>query len=983
MESKAPQADEGSTTRPLRVAIICGGPSAERGISLNSARSVLDHLQSSDINVSPYYLDQNLQAYAISTAQMYSNTPSDFDFKLASTAQRFQTHKDFLRHLKENADIMWPVLHGQFGEDGGIQRLLEGEGLPFVGTGAEAAAKAFDKYEAAQLLRAAGFATLPAFLVTDPASDESALSAWFDEHGIDEENGRVVTKPACAGSSIGVSIAYGLRDTLMKCQHIIADGIDSRVVVELFASGGREFTAIVLDVPSPQNEETENVHSPRSAQPVTLLPTEVELILERELDGVKAAGAIFNYRRKYLPTRQVGYYTPPRFPPATVSAIREGAAKLFRVLGLRDFARVDGWLLRADGSGRNPDGNGGETDRSGRNSSGTIVFSDINLMSGMEQTSFLFQQAAEVGLAHADVLRRVLDTACARNGIGGPGMGSDNSKQGTPAPLRTVKVLFGGSTSERQVSLMSGTNVWLKLRSFSDLAVEPFLLAPAAQTSDSETSKEAGEREVWALPYASVLRHTVEEVVEGCEKALEPETLTRVDTLRSHVIAELERASSGAACSTSEPSSQTQSQTPESPGGNSAKASGSERKANNAGSLTPKKPLGSITPSKPRRLLLRDFIRESREENAVVFLAVHGGIGEDGTLQDMLEMAGVPHTGSDAAASRTCMDKYATAEAIAHLRPDGIFSAAKRVFPTAQLLETLSTDHTASLWDSLLRELDCMHVCVKPASDGCSTGVARLDHVGDLTSYLTAVRDRRPQLAPGALSTSEGGVEMAVPPPARFMFEPFIETDPILIRRQTEKSTEQSRTSGRSADSGRNGNGNGKDHEGEEAILGVSDRASPLVAKQMSGTELVWAGKSRWVEVTVGVLGPKGAMKALSPSITVKESGHVLSLEEKFQGGTGVNLTPPPAEIVSPTALRSCKERIELVAAALGLEGFARIDAFVHADSGEIIVIEANTVPGMTPSTVLFHQALAEEPPLYPKAFFRKVVELAIVARRP
>lgn len=221
---------------------------------------------------------------------------------------------------------------------------------------------------------------------------------------------------------------------------------------------------------------------------------------------------------------------------------------------------------------------------------------------------------------------------------------------------------------------MSGTNVWLKLRSFPDLAVEPFLLAPAAEVVDGETSKDAGEREVWALPYASVLRHTVEEVVEGCEKALEPETLTRVDQLRGHVIAELERASSGAACSTSEPSPQNQSQNQESLLGNLAEPSGLVKSGGNPGSLTPSVPLGSITPSKPRRLLLRDFIRESREESAVVFLAVHGGIGEDGTLQEMFEKAGVPHTGSDAAASRTCMDKYATAEAIAHVSHTPVFS---------------------------------------------------------------------------------------------------------------------------------------------------------------------------------------------------------------------------------------------------------------------------------------------------------------------
>ncbi|ONM26336.1 D-alanine--D-alanine ligase family [Zea mays] len=64
------------------------------------------------------------------------------------------------------------------------------------------------------------------------------------------------------------------------------------------------------------------------------------------------------------------------------------------------------------------------------------------------------------------------------------------------------------------------------------------------------------------------------------------------------------------------------------------------------------------------------------------------------------------------------------------------------------------------------------------------------------------------------------------------------------------------------------------------------------------------------------------------------------------------------------------------MANALGLEGFSRIDAFVNVRSGEVLLIEVNTVPGMTPSTVLIHQALAEEPPVYPHRFFRTLLDL-------
>lgn len=80
---------------------------------------------------------------------------------------------------------------------------------------------------------------------------------------------------------------------------------------------------------------------------------------------------------------------------------------------------------------------------------------------------------------------------------------------------------------------------------------------------------------------------------------------------------------------------------------------------------------------------------------------------------------------------------------------------------------------------------------------------------------------------------------MPYPPPELLIFEPFIETDEITL-------------SSKSTNPGSHG--------------------------------LSWEGKSRWVEITVGVVGEKGRMHSLSPSITVKESGDILSLEEKFQG---------------------------------------------------------------------------------------------------
>lgn len=82
-------------------------------------------------------------------------------------------------------------------------------------------------------------------------------------------------------------------------------------------------------------------------------------------------------------------------------------------------------------------------------------------------------------------------------------------------------------------------------------------------------------------------------------------------------------------------------------------------------------------------------------------------------------------------------------------------------------------------------------------------------------------------------------IEMPNPPPELLIFEPFVETDEIVVSSKTATANSQ---------------------------------------------HLLWKGHSRWVEVTVGVIGKRGSMHSLSPSITVKETGDILSLEEKFQG---------------------------------------------------------------------------------------------------
>ncbi len=785
---------------PFRVALIFGGPSAERGISLNSARSVIDHLD--DYDIIPIYFNLNKEAYRIDRSQLYSNTPSDFDFKIASLGQAL--NQDHLIQLLKTANITFPVIHGAFGEGGELAELLETNDIPFIGSSSRASRVAFDKFDAPWTLERQGFYSVPSLLLDEPNEQEclGRIESFFQNN----ELKRAILKPARSGSSIGVTEVHSPETCLSAFQTMYEEKIDSRFVLEPFVTG-KEFTVIVL----------QNV----AGEPIALLPSEIEI--------TDASQSLFDYRLKYLPTRQVAYHMPPRFSDDTISQIRDRAEAVFSALDLKDVVRIDGWVLE----------------------DGEIWFSDINLASGLEQNSFFFLQAAYLGWSHTDILHFIVHSACRRRGLPTPPFASENQTN----EREPIRILFGGDSSERQVSLMSGTNVWLKLRKSERFAPSPYLL-------DTDGF-------IWSLPYPATLRHTVEEVGAACHQMLEER-----DRLNFH--------------------------------------------QGNIGNRLIEGTGFYIEPlAMPCCMTMEDFLQNKE----TVFIAIHGGIGENGELQSILNKAGISFTGSLTASAQLCMDKYDTGMALKNYGKYGIFVADKKKLDTKTLLR-LSPEKLTVLWNRLEEELKTKSLIVKPLSDGCSSGIVRLATDSDLKNYLNLLKSHRPRILPGELTHVSSPVEMPQSIPDFLLFESFIESDKPIIK----------------------------------------------------GNELIWEKRSGWVEVTIGVLGQRGQMKAMKPSLTVA-GGEILSLEEKFQGGTGINITPPPEPWIVRPAWEKAQQKIEFVAQTLGINGFARIDAFMNVKSGDILVIEANSIPGLTPSTVIYHQALAEDPPLTPTDFLEKIVD--------
>jgi D-alanine-D-alanine ligase-like ATP-grasp enzyme len=137
--------------------------------------------------------------------------------------------------------------------------------------------------------------------------------------------------------------------------------------------------------------------------------------------------------------------------------------------------------------------------------------------------------------------------------------------------------------------------------------------------------------------------------------------------------------------------------------------------------------------------------------------------------------------------------------------------------------------------------------------------------------------------------------------------------------------------------------------------------------------------KTGWVEMTVGIIEENGVYYSFNPSVTVAESV-VLSLAEKFQGGTGINLTPPPEDIATKHQLNLIKNAAVEIGLAFKLQNYARVDIFFNVFTNEIILIEVNTLPALTPSTVLFHQALAETKPIYPLEFLENIISKKLIS---
>ena len=604
----------------------------------------------------------------------------------------------------------------------------------------------------------------------------------------------------------------------------LADAVDAAlattagaVLVEEFLSG-TEFSVVVLDGPD---------------GPTALAPTEVEK---------PPARLVYGTEEKYLHGSGVIHHTPMRVDTDVLRAVRRRAADAFGVLGLRHMARIDGF----------------------RTGDGTVVVTDVNGIGGMGFSSFVFQQAAMVGIDHRHLILGLLAAATTGAPVTAPVAAAAGEGR------RRIHVVLGGPTSERQVSRQSGCFVGLSLLATGG-DVRFFLMDLQSRYTE--------------IGLFYVLHHDVEEI-----QALvgDPVRRATIEAVGAAVRADL--------------------------GTGDDAASGALRMG---------------------RTVALDGVADGAD---VVFLALHGGPGEDGRLQLALERLGCPYNGSGPRAADVAADKAATAARVRTLDLPGVGAPAQRevdIFELGSWVEELDRPGAAAArYAALCDELSARALVCKPATDGCSTGVKLLRRPEVMERFFGAIVSEAPEFVADETRADLRGrtltIAMPVPSPRRWLVErAFVDPVPVGL---------------------------------PPGDLNLE-------------TLRPWFAAKQFVELTAAVLDRPGrGLVAAVPSVTVATDE--LTLQQKFQSGVGTNLALDL--FAGPEAAESVRLRVEQLARAFDLEGYARLDVFWDRVEDVVYLLEINSLCGLTEATVFYSQWLADADPLPPWAVLHRIVEAGI-----
>ncbi|MEM1357624.1 MAG: PASTA domain-containing protein [Bacteroidota bacterium] len=712
----------------IKVGIFFGGPSREREISFAGGRTVYDNLDKALFEPVPIFVDSFQRWYLLDWQYLYRGTIRDFfpPIDLApKSAHGFQVYQESLGpldelsleamgkkvgrrirrdELPELVDVAFLALHGEYGEDGKLQRELEYAGIPYTGSGVEASEIGMDKAIQKELMVAKGFASPNIRVIAKGDFDGSEK---VNEHfaAAEKEIGwPMVIRPARQGSSIGVAIleetdgleaferavnAAFFRELLPISEYVARDEYERLEYVRQI-SDLRDGIAFPMDALRGDHELTlytpDDLHdyleiAAKDADGPGLITftghqSEERVIVESFIDGkefscivvrtaegtsvalppteiVKPSSELFDYRSKYMPGRS-RKVTPIELPADRIQAIREECERLFEALGFHVYARIDGFHTAGGG----------------------IYLNDPNTTSGMMPSSFFFHQAAEIGLNPSQFLTFIIRASLRERGQEGPTQAVANElgqqldaaidvQRAAATGKERVAVLLGGTSFERHISVESGRNIYEKLASSEGYRPVPIFLTAASH------QRPTTNYQLFQLPINLLLKDNADDIRDKLAK-----------TEEHPVIAEIRAACSGI----------------------------TERYAD------------ADVVFHPRSLMWEEL----PEIVDGTFIALHGRPGEDGQVQALLEPLHLYYNGSGIASSQITIDKYQTLDTLG----EAGLSVTDQYLAQA---EDFHTDETA-FYDTIEAKF-AYPLIAKPVDDGCSSAVKLIKQQEELHAY--------------------------------------------------------------------------------------------------------------------------------------------------------------------------------------------------------------------------------------------------------
>ena len=348
----------------LNVCVLFGGMSPEHDVSLRSAESVLNNMDTEKYNVFPvgiakdgdWILYGSTDYSKLPTGQ-WLNCPENRRAAISPIRGQGLLIFEGDNVIREMIEIVFPVLHGENGEDGSVQGLLQLAGIPFVGPHVAASAVSMDK-------------TLTK-LVADNAGVKQAAWQLVRASEVRSHMEQIVTrlegkftypmfvKPAGTGSSVGVSKAPDREGLIRALTH--AAQFDTKILVEEFIHG-REVEVAVMG-----NES-----------PVASVCGEID-----------SGADFYDYDAKYVTDTSVAYI-PARIPEDVEEFVREEAVKIYSAIGCQGLSRVDFFVTYEDNR---------------------VVFNEINTLPGFTSISMYPKLFAASGIPYGQIIDNLLKLA--------------------------------------------------------------------------------------------------------------------------------------------------------------------------------------------------------------------------------------------------------------------------------------------------------------------------------------------------------------------------------------------------------------------------------------------------------------------------------------------------------------------------------------------------------------------------------------------